>query len=84
MVSRTRTNGIALIVLSGLCWALIPVVHLFALSLSWKAAIDAALLIAAEIAFWVGSVLLGASFKEKLKKLWNPRAWFRKDVTRDS
>jgi hypothetical protein len=77
MISK-RSAGIGLIVLSGLLWAVIPVVHFFHLSAWWTAAVDGALLIAAELAFWPGSVLLGASFQEKLKRWWNPRAWLKK------
>jgi hypothetical protein len=84
VLSSARTIGIGLVILSALLWAAIPVTHLFPISLWWKAAIDTALLIAAEIAFWIGAAMLGAAFKEKVKRLWKPKEWFRKDVTRDS
>jgi hypothetical protein len=77
-MASTRALGIGLIILSGLFWAAIPVVHLFHLSAWWTAAADATLLVAAELAFWPGSVLLGASFKEKLRALWHPRSWFHR------
>jgi hypothetical protein len=68
-IKSSKGIGIALIVLSGVFWLLIPGVHLFDIPGWWKAAIDAVLLIAAEIAFWIGSILLGREFMAKLKKI---------------
>lgn len=68
-LKSSRGIGVTLIVLSGIFWILIPAVHVLDISGWWKAAIDTVLLIAAEIAFWVGSILLGKEFMAKLKKI---------------
>lgn len=74
----SKALGIILIILSGLFWLLIPAIHLFDISGWWKAAFDAVLLIAAEIAFWVGSVLLGKEFIAKFKRIPGFRDLYRK------
>ncbi len=73
-----KKTGIVLVVLSGVFWLLIPPVHLLKISTAWKAAIDVMLFVAAEIAFWGGSYLLGKEFYPKLKE------WFRTRILRRS
>jgi len=74
----TRVIGIVLFVLSWVLWILIPCVYLFSISVWWKATIGGTLFIAAEIAFWVGSVLLGKEFLEKIRKIPSIKDWFKK------
>lgn len=62
-----KVVGIGLIVLSGAFWLLIPLVHMLKISLAWKATIDGILLVAAEIAFWVGTFLAGKDLLIRLK-----------------
>lgn len=72
--SKSKTSkivGISLVVLSGVLWLLIPLVHMLKISFAWKATIDGILFVAAEIAFWVGTVLAGKDFLIKLKN------WFK-------
>lgn len=70
-----HTLGIGLIVLSVLLWVLIPPVYWLPLSSWWKGAIVAALIVLAEIAFWVGSVIAGTHFARKWRLLPRIRAW---------
>ena len=69
-----KITGIALIILSGVFWLIIPLVHMLKISLAWKATIDAILFIAAEIAFWVGALFAGKEFLVKLKD------WFKNKI----
>ncbi|MFA4874650.1 MAG: transporter suffix domain-containing protein [bacterium] len=72
-----KTIGVGLIVLSGVFWLALPGVAFLSVSNWWKGAIVAALLVLAEIAFWVGSVMVGAALWKRLK---NSKAvlWLRK------
>jgi hypothetical protein len=68
-----KAIGIALVVLSGLLWCCIPLVHMLSISGWWKGAIDAAIFVVAEIAFWVGSVLAGKEFVRRLWRFWETK-----------
>ncbi len=68
--------GIGLIVLSVVLWLLIPPVYWLPVSNWWKGAIVAALIVLAEIAFWVGSAIAGTHFARKWRLLPRIRAWF--------
>lgn len=69
--------GIGLIVLSVVLWLLIPPVYWLPVSTWWKGAIVAGLFIAAEIAFWVGSVMAGTHFARKWRLVQRIKAWFK-------
>jgi len=66
----TRT-GIALLVVSALLWVPLPAVPFLPLSTGAKAALGTGLVVAAEIAFWVGAALAGP---ETVRRA---RAWIR-------
>lgn len=58
--------GIVLIVLSCLMWAGLLFVHGLPLSLTGKGAVYAAIIVIAEIVFWLGCLFAGAGWAEKL------------------
>jgi len=60
--------GVTLIVLSFLMWAGLLFVHRLPVSLAGKAAAYTAILVIAEIVFWLGCLFAGA---EWAGKLWN-------------
>jgi len=65
--------GYTLFILCWLFWLLVPVIALIDISGSQKAFISGALIIAAEVAFWLSLLLLGKEFWEKIK------AWFKRE-----
>ncbi len=73
---KLKTIGIALVVLSGVFWLIIPVVHLFNIPLWLAGTIDVSLFVAAEIVFWVGAAILGKPFVQKMKEMF--KFWRRK------
>jgi hypothetical protein len=67
--------GIIVILISFVPFLLIPVVPFLNLENSVKIAVSTGLLIAGEILFWSGGLLLGKELFAKYKSLLNPKNW---------
>lgn len=59
-------------------WAAVPAVLAAPFSAGWKAAGVTALLVLAEVAFWLGTVLLGVSVFQRLR-VWRARRALARD-----
>lgn len=70
--------GLGLIVLSTLLYICVFVIPFTSLSLKVKAVMVPALVVAGEVTFWVGAVLVGKELVMKYRSRLNPRNWFRK------
>jgi len=68
--------GIILIIISIPFFLAIPVVPF--LEITKKAQISLGLLIAGEILFWAGGLLVGKELFTKYKSYFNPKNWFKK------
>lgn len=69
---KTKTMkalGVGLIVFSGILWAALLAVPVLPLSSSGKGMVAGALLILAEVAFWVGLILVGKEYADKIKQI---------------
>ncbi len=66
-MKNMKTVGIGLIVLSGLLWLALPGIPFLPLSNWWKGTVAVAILALAEITFWAGSAMVGASVWKKIK-----------------
>jgi hypothetical protein len=63
-----KRSGLILIALSYIKWAVIPFVHLFPVSMAWKGAIYAGLVIGSEMVFWIGISIVGI---ESFRRIFN-------------
>jgi hypothetical protein len=68
--------GILLFILSFVFYALILMIPLLAVSLQTKTLITALLVIAGEISFWSGGLILGKEVIRKYRRFLNPKNWF--------
>ena len=73
----TRTLGFVLIGLSLLLYGSLLLVPFTPLPIESKAAASAALVIAGEVAFWVGGLLLGKELVSKYRQRLNPARWLQ-------
>jgi len=67
--------GVGLLIFACMLWASIIFVPFLSLPGVKKASIIGTLLIAGEVAFWVGAILTGKKFVERYKKHFNPKNW---------
>lgn len=72
-----RAVGVGLVGVSVLLYAAVPAVALTSLSVAAKAGISSVLVIAGEVAFWAGGVLLGMELLSRFRRVFRPRRWFR-------
>lgn len=77
-----KALGFGLLVLSGILWLAIPGVPFLPLSTEGKGIVVAALLILAEVAFWLGLVLVGKEYADRIRKIpGRIVAWFKPGKT---
>lgn len=76
--SKTFKFGLGLIILSLVLWVSPLGIPFTPLSVSEKISATVALLIAAEILFWVGAVFIGKEYSNKIKSWLDPRRNFKK------
>ncbi|AMQ22540.1 transporter suffix domain-containing protein [Geobacillus sp. JS12] len=67
--------GIGLIIASFVVWVAVPIAPFLPFSAAVKATIVAAVIVAAEVMFWLGVLLAGKEAAMKLKAYWNPKHW---------
>ncbi|MDA3954434.1 MAG: transporter suffix domain-containing protein [Bacteroidales bacterium] len=70
--------GIGLILLSGVFFGLMLIFPFMNLEGKTKIALSTAALIAMEVSFWVGGLLVGKELFIKYKSYLNPKNWFKK------
>jgi len=73
-----RNIGMLLIIIACLLWLSLFLVHLLPIAPLSKVGVYTGLIIAAEVLFWPGSILLGAEWAMKMRKIINPIYWFHK------
>ena len=74
--------GIGLILLSGVFFGLMLVFPFMNLENKVKIALSTASLIAMEVSFWIGGLLVGKELFTKYKSYLNPKNWFNKKKTK--
>ncbi|ABO66863.1 transporter suffix domain-containing protein [Geobacillus thermodenitrificans] len=67
--------GIGLIIASFVVWIIPPLAPFLPLSAAGKTLVATGAIVAAEIMFWIGAVLVGKEAAAKLRKYWNPKHW---------
>ncbi|MGG2972296.1 transporter suffix domain-containing protein [Geobacillus stearothermophilus] len=67
--------GVGLIIASFVVWVIPPIAPFLPFSTAAKASIVAVAIVAAEIMFWIGALLVGKEAASKLKKYWDPKHW---------
>lgn len=70
--------GVVLLIATGLLWLGVAVVPFLPIEASMKVGAAGALLVAGEVAFWLGAILTGKEFVAKYKHRLDPRSWGRK------
>ncbi len=78
-LSVFKTVGVILIILSFVLWIGLLFVHLFPFSVAAKAAIYTALIVVAEILFWLGAALAGSEWLLKICRIINPIYWLKRN-----
>lgn len=73
--SKSFKFGLGLIILSLVLWVSPLCIPFTPLSVSEKISATVALLIAAEILFWVGAVFVGKQYAQNIKNWFNPTKW---------
>ena len=73
--------GVGLIILSTLKYVVLIGIPFLSYSRNTKLVIGSGLIVAAEIMFWVGAVLVGKEVIEKYRKYLNPLNWFKNKVS---
>jgi hypothetical protein len=68
--------GILLFILSFVFYALILMIPLLPVSLQTKTLITTLLVVAGEISFWSGGLILGKEVVRKYRRFFNPKNWF--------
>jgi len=74
-------SGIFLIVVSTLLFTCLAAVPFMGFNSKIKISITTVILIAGEITFWVGGILVGKELFTKYKAYFNPLNWFNKAKT---
>ncbi|WP_184317669.1 transporter suffix domain-containing protein [Geobacillus subterraneus] len=67
--------GVGLIIASFVVWVIPPIAPFLPFSTAARASIVIVAIVAAEIMFWIGALLVGKEAAAKLKKYWNPKHW---------
>lgn len=67
--------GVALLVVACLLWLSFVIIPFLPLGNLLKAGLATSALIAAELAFWLGALLVGKKFVGKYKKYFSPQNW---------
>ena len=75
---RTWVLVVVLLVIPGALYAAVPVVAFLPLTTAQKIGVSTGLVIAAEVVFWVAALLVGGAVISRYRRLFDPRAWFRK------
>ncbi len=70
--------GIVLLLTAGLLWLGVAVAPFLPIGASMKIGAVGLLLVAGEVAFWLGAILTGKEFVAKYKHHLDPRSWGRK------
>ena len=70
--------GLFLIIISIPLFLLIPIIPFLNLENKLKITFTTATLIAAEVIFWAGGILVGKELYSKYKSYLNPKNWFKK------
>jgi len=73
--------GIVLMIISVPLFLLIPVIPFLDLETKTKVTVSTALLVAGEVLFWAGGILVGKELFTKYKSFLNPKNWFKKSKT---
>jgi hypothetical protein len=68
--------GVLLFILSFVFYALILMIPLLSVSLQMKTILTSILIVAGEISFWTGGLILGKEVVRKYRRYFNPRNWF--------
>jgi hypothetical protein len=68
--------GVLLFILSFVFYALILMIPLLSVSLQMKTILTTILIVAGEISFWTGGLILGKEVVRKYRRYFNPRNWF--------
>ena len=68
--------GVGLLVLSWALWLAVPVGPFLPLSVAGRTSVVGAALLAAELAFWLGLLLMGPELAEVWRR-WFPSGWWR-------
>ncbi|WP_257348527.1 transporter suffix domain-containing protein [Pseudalkalibacillus decolorationis] len=74
---KSRKLGIGLLIFSLVAWGLILAVPFLPVEVKTKIIISSGLAVIAEIAFWIGGILLGKEVVRRYRKQLNPRNWFK-------
>jgi hypothetical protein len=72
---RLRYLGVALLVASALLWVAVLAVPLLPLAAGWKVGIGTAIVVVAEVAFWLSALILGREVVWRYRRYLNPRNW---------
>lgn len=72
---RLRYVGVALLVASALLWMAVLGVPLLPLAAGWKVGIGTAIVVVAEVAFWLSALILGREVVWRYRRYLNPRNW---------
>ncbi|KXH86746.1 hypothetical protein AU377_14460 [Sporosarcina sp. HYO08] len=70
--------GIGLLILAVLCWVIAAIATMTPYSLTVKASIITGSIIAGEILFWAGALLVGKDVVTKYKSYLHPKNWRKK------
>lgn len=70
--------GILLVLLSFVFYGLILLIPTLSVSLKIKTIWTTALVVAGEISFWSGELILGKEVVHKYRSLFNPKNWFKR------
>ncbi|NNU85430.1 transporter suffix domain-containing protein [Geobacillus sp. BMUD] len=67
--------GVGLIIASFVVWVVPLIAPFFPFSTAAKASIVTVAIVAAEIMFWIGGLLVSKEAAAKLKEYWHPKHW---------
>jgi len=73
-----RWTGIALLILSFAFYASLLLLPFLTLAGTTKAAAVTVLIVLAEVAFWIGGIILGKEFVTRYRRFLDPRNWRKK------
>lgn len=69
--------GIALMLLSGLAFAIMLIIPFLKISNEYKVIGSSAAFVAMEVLFWTGGLLVGKELFKKYKSYLNPKHWIK-------
>ena len=76
--------GIGLMIISVPLFLAIPVIPFLEMENGTKVKLTTIMIVAAEIIFWSGGLLLGKELFTKYKSYFNPKNWFSSSKNKDS